>query len=121
MSFFKEAGDSLLRYTEKIVSKTEVYAKIGKITLDIRKLESQIQKAQREMGEYAYAKFSEGAQSLAADDSLVKDKCEFITGNRAQIEQKRREIDEIRTAGQGGSAGSGAPSSGGGSADGHSA
>lgn len=105
MSFFKEAGDSLLRYTEKIVSKTEEYAKIGKITLDIRRLESQIQKAHGEIGEYTYVKFREGAQSLAADDSLVRSKSDFITGNYALIEQKRREIEEIRRAGQGTSGG----------------
>jgi hypothetical protein len=113
MSFFKEAGDSLLRYTEKIVTKTEEYAKIGKITLDIRRLESQIQKAHGEIGEYVYVKFREGAQSLAADDTLVRSKSDFITGNYALIDQKRGEIEEIRRAGQGGSSGrtGGAPGS----------
>jgi len=100
MSFFKEAGDSLLRYTEKIVNKTEIYAKIGKITLDIKRTETQIQKAQREMGEYVYTKFKDGAPSLGSDDEFIASKCGFINDQFDLIARKRREIDEIRKAGQ---------------------
>ncbi len=101
MSFFKEAGDSLLHYTEIIVNKTEMYAKIGKITLDIKRIETQIQKTQREMGEYVYTKFKDGAPSLGSDDEFIAQKCGAIDEQHELIARKRREIEDVRKAGQG--------------------
>ncbi len=96
MSFFKEAGDSLLRYTEKIVNKTEVYAKIGKLALEIKKIETDIYKTQKELGEYAYNKFNEGVQAIEAQDSTVTAKCNAIKQYHEAIARKREEIAEIR-------------------------
>ncbi len=44
MGFFKNAGDSLSRYSEVIVNRTEEYTKIAKLTLDIRRINSDVQK-----------------------------------------------------------------------------
>lgn len=96
MSFFKEAGDSILRYTEKIVNKTEVYAKIGRLVLDIKKIEAEIYKTQKELGEYAYNKFNEGAQAIEAADPAVSPKCDSIRQYHDAIARKREEIAEIR-------------------------
>ncbi len=96
MSFFKEAGDSLLRYTEKIVNKTEVYAKIGKLVLEIKKIEAGIYKTQKEIGEYAYNKFNEGVQAIEATDPTITEKCATIRQYHDAIARKREEIAEIR-------------------------
>lgn len=96
MSFLKEAGDSLLRYTEKIVNKTEVYAKIGKLALEIKKIETDIYKTHKELGEYTYNKFNEGTQSIEAIDPIVTAKCNSIRQYHDAIARKREEIAEIR-------------------------
>ncbi len=99
MSFLKEAGDSLLKYTEKIVSKTEEYAKIGKITLDIKRLESGIEKTHRELGEFVITKMSQGENSLSLTDRFIIERSEMINEYRASIEAKRKDIEEIKRAG----------------------
>ena len=96
MSFIKEAGDSLLRYTEKIVNKTEEYAKIGKITLDIKRLESLVQKTYKDMGEYTFNKLNEGSSSVNIDDVFISEKCNLIKKTSETITQKRSEIEDIR-------------------------
>ncbi len=99
MSFLKEAGDSLLKYTEKIVSKTEEYAKIGKITLDIKRLESGIEKTHRELGEFVIMKMSQGENSISLTDRYIIERSEMINEYRAAIEAKRKDIEEIKRAG----------------------
>jgi len=96
MSFFKEAGDSLLRLSEKIVNKTELYAKIGKLVLDIKKIESDIHKIQKEIGEYVFNKFSDGSQPIDINDPTIVSKCERIRQHQEAIAQKRTEISELR-------------------------
>ncbi len=99
MSFLKEAGDSLLKYTEKIVSKTEEYARIGKITLDIKRLESGIEKTHRELGEFVITKMNQGENSISLTDRFIIERSEMINEYRAAIEAKRKEIEEIKRMG----------------------
>ncbi|HQO03928.1 MAG TPA: hypothetical protein PLI62_16850 [Spirochaetota bacterium] len=96
MSFFKEAGDSLIKYTEKLVNKTEEYAKIGKLTLDIKKLESGIDKIHKEIGEYLMTKLHEGADSLSFSDQIIQERSQSISDNLAMIKSKRAEIEELK-------------------------
>ena len=104
MSFIKDAGDSLLRYTEKIVTKTEEYAKIGKITLDIKRLESQIQKAYREIGEHTFNTLNSGIGTIGIDDVIISEKCNQIKDTTESIRLKKNEIEEIKKAAREGSA-----------------
>ena len=110
MSFIKDAGDSLLRYTEKIVSKTEEYAKIGKITLDIKRLESQIQKAYREIGEHTFNSLSNGTGTVGMNDDFISGKCNLIKDTTEAISQKKNDIEEIKKAAREGSASASYPS-----------
>ncbi|HPJ37906.1 MAG TPA: hypothetical protein PLT75_05650 [Spirochaetota bacterium] len=96
MSFFKEAGDSLVKYTEKIVNKTEEYAKIGKLTLDIKKLEGSIDKINKELGEYVMSRISEGSDSLSFSDEIIIEKSQMIRDNLSTIESKKAEIEELK-------------------------
>lgn len=98
MSFFKEAGDSLVKYTEKLVNKTEEYAKIGKLTLDIKKLEGSIDRTNKEIGQYVISKISEGSDSLSFSDELIREKSVLIKENLATIDLKRAEIEELKKA-----------------------
>ncbi|MCX7679128.1 MAG: hypothetical protein N2316_07895 [Spirochaetes bacterium] len=96
MSFFKDASEAFLRYTEKIVNKTELYAKIGRLIVDIKRMENDIQKIHREIGEYIYTKFSNGAFPIQSDDTTLNTKCEKIQELLDLIAKKREEIAELR-------------------------
>lgn len=102
MSFFKEASDAFLRYTEKIVHKTELYAKIGRLVVDIKRMENEIQKLKREIGEYVYTNFSEGTVSLQSDDQTIISKCTTIQELCEAIAKKREEIANLRKMEEGG-------------------
>jgi len=41
MGFFKDAGDSIAKYSNIFISKTEEYSRVAKITIEIKKLESE--------------------------------------------------------------------------------
>lgn len=100
MSFFRDAGDSLIKYSEIIVNKTEEYTKIAKLTLDIKKLESDIEKIQSELGRFVIVSFESGQKSVDMSDPHIADFLNKIKENIAGIESKREEINLIRQSGR---------------------
>ena len=99
MSFFSEASESLFKYTEKIVTKTEEYARIGKITLDIKRLERTIEKAHHDIGEFVVSRVKHGDASIACGENAITEKVALIDDCRASIQTKRSEIEEIKRSG----------------------
>ncbi len=100
MSFLKEAGDSLIKYSEIIVNKTEEYTKIAKLLLDIKKHESDIEKNQSELGKYIIIALENGQKNLDLADPHVADFFKRIKENRVGIETKREEINTIKQSGR---------------------
>jgi hypothetical protein len=98
MSFWKDAGKSFIKYSEKIVEKTEEYTKIAKLILDIKKLENSIESLHCGIGEYIIRKINEGARDIAFDDDFIRDHAQRIRDNKVLIDGKRREIEAIKTA-----------------------
>jgi hypothetical protein len=99
MGILKDAGDSILKYSEKLVNKTEEYAKIGKLTLDIKKHESDIDRVHREIGEIVMDQIASGAGSIDAKDAQLKDKSEKIKSIRQEIDLKKKLIEDIKALG----------------------
>jgi hypothetical protein len=97
MGILKDAGDSILKYSEKLVNKTEEYAKIGKLTLDIKKHEGDIDKANREIGELVMEKISSGAASIDVNDVILKNLSEKIKSIRLEIDQKKKMIEDVKS------------------------
>ena len=100
MSFLKEAGDSLIKYSEIIVNKTEEYTKIAKLLLDIKKLESDIEKNQSELGKFVIVSLENGQKNLDLADPHVADFYKRIKEDMACIETKREEINTIKQSGR---------------------
>ncbi len=100
MSFLKEAGDSIIKYSEIIVNKTEEYTKIAKLLLDIKKLESDIEKNQSELGKYVIVGLENGQKNLDLADPHISDFFKRIKEDRAGIEAKREEINTIKQSGR---------------------
>jgi hypothetical protein len=100
MSFFRDAGDSLIKYSEIIVNKTEEYTKIAKLILDIKKLESDIEKNQSELGKFIIVCLENDQKSLDLDDPHVVAFFSKIKEDKAGIETKREEINIIKQSGR---------------------
>lgn len=90
MGLFKDAGESIFKYGELIVSKTEGYTKIAKLTYDIKKLESAEGKVKVEMGDYIIKKIEAGDSGIDLNDKEIKDL-------HKKIEKIRNDISAIRT------------------------
>lgn len=96
MSFFNEARESIMKYSEKFVNKTEEYAKIGKLTMDIKKNENSIEKAYAQLGKNVFEKITLGASEIKADEETISQQVEAIHSYNKTIEEKRNEIEEIK-------------------------
>jgi hypothetical protein len=96
MGFFKDAGESLFKYSEKLVNKTEEYAKIAKLTMDIKRYENNIEKIHAEIGAYIKKLIGQGETTINLEEQYIKEKSESIDEINKNIENKRREITEIK-------------------------
>lgn len=96
MGFFKDAGESLFKYSEKLVSKTEEYAKIAKLSMDIKRYESTIEKIHAEVGEYIKKLIDQGKNTVSFSEQYIKEKSESIDEINKNIEAKKKEIAEIK-------------------------
>ncbi|HNR87124.1 MAG TPA: hypothetical protein PKM65_02150 [Spirochaetota bacterium] len=98
MGFFKDASESLFTYSEKLITKTEEYARIAKLTMDIKRLEMSIGRINAEVGEYVVKRADAGDASIALSDEFIVEKTRAIAGVREEIEAKRQEIAAIKSA-----------------------
>jgi hypothetical protein len=98
MGFFKDASESLFKYSEKLVNKTEEYAKIAKLSMDIKRFESSIEKIYMEIGEYVKKKIDQGESTLNTSDQFLSEKSASIEEIKKNIDEKRKEIAAIRKA-----------------------
>lgn len=95
MGVFKDVGDSLLKYGEIIVNKTEEYSKILKLKLDIKKIEGEIERIERRIGQHVIEKVLAG-ENLDAGHALIQEQVQRFRDSRATIEQKKNEIETIK-------------------------
>ncbi len=98
MGLLGDAGKTFIKYSEKIVEKTEEYTRIAKLTLDIKKCDESITQAQADMGRYVMQKIDEGATELSLSDDYIKTTAGRINELKESISRKRQEIRDIREA-----------------------
>lgn len=96
MGLLKDAGDSILKYSEILVNKTEVYTKIAKLNLDIKRLESLIEKTERKAGQYCIKALSETGSSITSDDREMSSFITEINDHRKEIKEKKKEIGLLK-------------------------
>lgn len=96
MGAFKSAGGSILRYGGILLNKTECYAKITKLKIDIKKIENDIDKSYIRAGRLTADEFHKGVQSFDMTRSEIRDIVAYIDKCNENIEQKKKEIEEIK-------------------------
>jgi len=100
MSFLRSAGDSILKYGEIIINRTEDYARIAKLKIEIRFIEDEIEKCYKNAGKVVISEYSDDMTSFNIDADLIKNIAESINKYKAQIEEKKRDIAELKRKGQ---------------------
>jgi len=96
MSILKEAGDSFLKYSEIIVSKTSDYTRIAKLNIDIKRIEMEIDRTEKELGAFVLGKIESGASSIDATDQALKYICDKIKKHKSDIDSKKNEIEALK-------------------------
>jgi hypothetical protein len=97
MGILKEAGESILKYGEILIAKTEELARIAKLNIDVKRLQLDVGIAEKELGRLVLKKIQSGAASLDLHESAVKKLNERVDALNAQIQAKRDEIDKIKS------------------------
>lgn len=98
MGILKDTGETLIRFGEIIVSKTEEYAKLGKLNVDIKRLQIDQGIAEKELGRHVIAKIESGAASINASDQQVRELHEKVTDLKKKITEKSAEIERVKEA-----------------------
>jgi hypothetical protein len=96
MGILKDAGDTIAKYGEIIINKTEELAKIAKLNLDIKRLKIDQGIAEKELGRHVIAKIDEGAASINPSDQKVKELHQKVAGVKKSVEEKKVEIEKIK-------------------------
>lgn len=99
MGFFDEAKSSIIRFSDILVTKTEMYAKIAKLNFEIKKKEYEISKVHSEIGQSVFNLFESGAKSINIEDPKIRQNCLKIKTLKEEIESKQKEIETIEKAG----------------------
>jgi|GEM_PF-805756 len=95
MSIFKDASQTLLKYGELLVNKTEEYTKIAKLNLDIKKLEGSIDKMISTAGQYIVEKL-DNKESFTQDDSSLNETHKEIVALREDVATIKKDIDILK-------------------------
>ncbi len=101
MGLLNEAGSAFLKFSERVVERTEDYTKIARLFLEIRRLEDESSGIEREIGRTALSKKEGGATSMDLADGAFTVQADRIMDIKAKIARKREEIDSLRFARRG--------------------
>jgi hypothetical protein len=96
MGILKDAGETIAKYGEIIVNKTEEFAKIAKLNLDIKRLKIDQGIAEKELGRHVIAKIDEGAATINSSDQKVKEIHDKVADLKKNVEVKKIEIEKIK-------------------------
>ncbi len=94
MGIFKDAGESLLKYGEIIVNKTEEYTKIAKHTFDIKKLEGDEEKIKVQIGKIIIEKLEKGEIKADLKEKEISRLYDEIIIIREKIKSIKAEIEK---------------------------
>ena len=96
MSYLKKTTESLLKYSSKIANKTESYTKVAKVMLEIKKLEGNLEKTLKDLGQYAIERFENQDKTIELNDSKVNEFLNKAKGFKIRINIKKDELQKLK-------------------------
>jgi hypothetical protein len=98
MGILKEAGETILKYGEIIIIKTEELARIAKLNIDIKRLQLDIGIAEKELGRYILKKIQNGSTSVDLTEAEITNLNDRVNTLKKEIQAKRDEIEKVKSA-----------------------
>ncbi len=96
MGILKETGETIVKYGEIIVNKTEELAKIAKLNLDIKRMKIDLGIVEKELGRHVIGRIDEGASTIDCSDAQVKEFHEKVVELKKKIEEKKADIEKVK-------------------------
>jgi len=98
MTIFKKTTESLLKYGQHFANKTEGYTKIAKVHLEIKKLEGNLDKTLKNLGQYLVDQFENNNFSSfdLTDDTFIAESINKTKSFKLNIEMKKKEIEKLK-------------------------
>ena len=96
MGILKDTGETIVKFGEIFINKTEEFAKIAKLNLDIKRLQIDQGIAEKDLGRYVIEKIEKGAALIEASDPKVKELQVKVNAFKKKIDEKKVEIEKVK-------------------------
>jgi hypothetical protein len=96
MGILRETGETIARFGEIVINKTEELAKIAKLNVDIKRIQIDLNITEKELGRHVIAKIDQGATTIESSDPKVKELHEKVNSLKKKTEEKKSDIEKVR-------------------------
>jgi len=91
MSLLRDVGDSLIKYGEILIDKTENFTRTARTRIQIRKNEQEISNIKIIIADHVLSRRAEG---LGPEESLLEQRAGSIKGLEQEIAELRKKLEE---------------------------
>ncbi|MFA5518873.1 MAG: hypothetical protein WDA74_06415 [Spirochaetota bacterium] len=97
MSITKDIKRSFLKYTEKVVNKTDSLTRIAKLNIEIKKALAEIEDFKTRIGSNIVDLHESGKDSIMFNDKSISDDLHNINNLKAKINEIKKTLEEIKS------------------------
>ena len=94
--YFEKVKTTFFRWGKKAKDNIIDYGQIGQNKISIKVLESKIEKAKRQLGDYVLERFNAGEQTVGRSEEKVVSLVKGIESYRIEISEKHSTIEKIK-------------------------
>jgi len=96
MSFMKDIKRTFLKYSEKVVNKTDNLTQIAKLNIEIKKAIAEIDDRKTKIGDAVLIKHESNADSIMFKDSEIAGDLEEIDNLKIRINELKISLEEVK-------------------------
>ena len=94
MSFFKDFSTDMLKYSKKVVNKTDILAQLAKLNIDVEKKKREIVKVKTHIGDYIVEQHDKNEKPL---DDVLQVKIDAINEIKSEMDKIKIKIESLKT------------------------
>jgi predicted phage tail protein len=96
MGILKDTGETIVKFGEIFINKTEEFAKIAKLNVDIKRLQIDQGIAEKELGRHVVEKIDTGAATIETSEAKVKELHVKVNAFKKKIGEKKADIEKVK-------------------------
>ena len=101
MSLFKDITDTLTKYGDMLISETEKFASMARLSFSRKMLESDLDRVMSKIGKYVFEKTEKGSAVNPTEDAGLTALYDSARDVMKKIAAKQKEIDDLKQKGAG--------------------